>query len=216
MDTNMNLGQIRSHELMRGIRAENCQDIAQTVARDSVESTRAWGGSEASELLKYDLRKLGTAVEQEVALRGGAPPAISPEQAAMAAGAILTAPLSGVIVYGLVEGLKSTPMKELASQVVDLVQSAPPELAELSLAVQGAVRDQVPSAYVPVTMLLAGAALENEQRVLDDPNRMTSSGFLQLQLRKANGLLDQSQAAQQARPQAQEQLPGWRAQRYSA
>lgn len=206
----MNVGQVRSHELMRGIRPENCQEIAQTVARDSVESTRAWGGSEAGELIKYDLRKLGTAVEQEVARRGGA--TIGPEQAAMAAGAILTAPLSGVIMYGLVEGLKSAPMSQLASQVVDFVQNAPPEFGELSRSVQGQVKGQVPSQYVPVTMLLAGAELENEQKRLDEPERLSSSGFLQLQLQQANGRLPDS-LGQMAMQQQAPDLPGWKAQR---
>lgn len=196
------IGQIRSHELMRGIRPENTQQIAQTLTRDSVDTTRTWGGTEAGEHLKYDLRKLSQAVQDEVARRGSAP--IGNEQAALAAGAILTAPLSGVIMFGLVEGLKSTPMQQLASQVVDLVQNAPPELAELSKTVHGSVQGQVPSAYVPVTMLLAGAELENEQRRLDEPGRLSSSGFLQLQLIKANGRIDEGLARQMA---LQQQLP---------
>ncbi|GMU57547.1 MAG: hypothetical protein AMXMBFR33_66930 [Candidatus Xenobia bacterium] len=209
-----NLGQVRSQEFVRGIRADNGKEIARTLASDSVDTTRAWTGTEAVESLKYDLRRLGHAVQKEVAQRFGTARPISEEQTALAAGAILTTPLSGVIVYGLMSGLKDAPPTQLAAQVVDFIQDAPPAFQELSRSIQGSVTGKVQTGYVPVAMFLAGAELENEQRRLDEPDRLSSSGFLQLQLMKANGRFEPGLAQQMAQQQQLPEPPGWKAQQH--
>ncbi|MEW6280459.1 MAG: hypothetical protein AB1758_17665 [Candidatus Eremiobacterota bacterium] len=181
----IDVGSVRAQGLVRGFTDENRRVLTRSLSEDAVSSTDNWGPTQAGQMIRHDLRQLNDEVQKEVARRQAISPAlpsVSFEQASLAAGAILVAPLAGTVVFGLADSLHTAvrvprELVGLARDVVDLVQAAPPELQALSLAVQEAARESVPEAYIPVSMFMAGANLENLQQTIDHPDRLGARPF---------------------------------------